>query len=128
MILDNMSNSTTATEAPVSPQPDGPPATVPMPPQNTSLIRFILVFAGFVAGFCSCALLFAIIWWVVATQGNPSPRNSPEALFSAPSSIKQQTITPDLMPNKALGAADLNFGEQQVERMVNDRPEMRRYV
>jgi hypothetical protein len=130
MITDGQIQPSPETESPATWPGDGPPAFARTSgrSQNTLGLRLLLVFAGYMGGFVSGAGLVAIIWLATAGINKPSPRNSPEALLSAPRSHRQFVSKSAPILKVALSAADLAFGEKQVERMVNDRPEMKRYV
>ena len=75
-------------------------------------------------------LLFfcALLWLTVASRPGFNPRNTPEALLGTNSfaGLANLPDLPDLATN--LSAADLAFGEEQMAKMVKDRPEFTHYV
>jgi hypothetical protein len=75
-------------------------------------------------------LLFfcALLWLTVASRPNFNPQNSLEALLGT-NSFESLSNLPDL-PALAtnLSAADFAFGEEQMAKMVKDRPEFTRYI
>jgi hypothetical protein len=72
--------------------------------------------------FCS------LLWLSVASRSKVDSRNTPDALLAANSLERLAILSelPELRTN--LTAADLAFGEEQMARMVKDRPEFARYV
>jgi hypothetical protein len=75
-------------------------------------------------------LLFfcALLWLTVASRPRFNPRNAAEVLLAG-KSFESLTNFPELADlTTNLFAADLAFGEEQMSKMVRDRPEFTRYV
>jgi len=75
-------------------------------------------------------LLFfcALLWLTLASHLGFNLRNTPEALLAGNSfeSLTNLSELVDLAPN--LSVADLAYGEEQMAKMVKDRPEFARYI
>jgi hypothetical protein len=75
-------------------------------------------------------LLFfcALLWLTVASRARFNPRNRPEVLLTG-KTFESLTNLPELAQlTTNLSAADLAFGEEQMAKMANDRPEFARFV
>jgi hypothetical protein len=75
-------------------------------------------------------LLFfcALLWLTLASHLGFNPRNTPEVLLAG-NSFESLTNLPELAElTTNLSAADLAFGEEQMAKMVKDRPEFARYI
>ena len=116
----------TRTESPAGPShsvvgPTEVPAQAPRGPGSPGSFR---------VGLCLSVLSVAVaaFWLLAWSLSRPDPRNNPESLLT-PNGRTAPVNLPAVSELKTnLSAEDLAFGELQVERMVQDRPEMTRYV
>ena len=75
-------------------------------------------------------LLFfcAVLWLTVASRASFNPRNRSDVLLAG-NSFESLTNLPELTDvTTNLSAADVAFGEQQIAKMVKDRPEFARFI
>jgi len=73
-------------------------------------------------------LFCALLWLTVASRPRFDPRNTPEALLAGVFS-ESLTNLPELPAFATnLSTVDLAFGEEQMNRMARDRPELTRYI
>jgi hypothetical protein len=104
-------------------QPTGPPQPDSLPSSGARIRPLAVVVLGVLLLFF-CALL----WLTVASRLVFNPRNTPEILLAG-KSFESLTNLPELADlTTKLSAADLAFGEQQMAKMVQDRPELTRYI
>lgn len=69
----------------------------------------------------------SVIWFIATGEQWPDSRNRPSAILASQQSAASAATIPLARASK-LTAADLAFGERQVEQMVKDRPEMLSWV
>lgn len=70
-----------------------------------------------------------MLWLVVASRTVFFyPQNTPDVLFSGKSFERLTNLPPLAELTTNLSAADLAFGEQQMSKMVKDRPQFLRYI